>query len=118
MVQSREYHFDLGYYQAGIIGNFFRGLFDPGTWVGARFQGGTRTRLTGILLRWIQELMETDLHRVIRSQELSDDQSVPLSAGSAFQRVVSQHSDLSPFSSCQYFLYQTLRGLKALHSAA
>ncbi|KAI5477430.1 extracellular signal-regulated kinase 1/2 [Pseudohyphozyma bogoriensis] len=41
----------------------------------------------------IQELMETDLHRVIRSQELSDDHS-------------------------QYFLYQTLRGLKALHSAA
>ncbi|KWU46128.1 putative MAP kinase [Rhodotorula sp. JG-1b] len=41
----------------------------------------------------IQELMETDLHRVIRSQELSDDH-------------------------CQYFLYQTLRGLKALHSAA
>lgn len=36
---------------------------------------------------------ETDLHRVIRSQELSDDH-------------------------CQYFLYQTLRGLKALHSAA
>ncbi|BGP07839.1 mitogen activated protein kinase [Rhodotorula toruloides] len=35
----------------------------------------------------IQELMETDLHRVIRSQELSDD-------------------------------HQTLRGLKALHSAA
>ncbi|GJN89177.1 hypothetical protein Rhopal_002151-T1 [Rhodotorula paludigena] len=41
----------------------------------------------------IQELMETDLHRVIRSQELSDDH-------------------------CQYFVYQTLRGLKALHSAA
>ncbi|GAA94555.1 uncharacterized protein L969DRAFT_103018 [Mixia osmundae IAM 14324] len=41
----------------------------------------------------IQELMETDMHRVIRTQELSDDH-------------------------CQYFLYQTLRGLKALHSAA
>lgn len=41
----------------------------------------------------VQELMETDLHRVIRSQELSNDH-------------------------CQYFLYQTLRGLKALHSAA
>ncbi|AFR95321.1 mitogen-activated protein kinase CPK1 [Cryptococcus neoformans C23] len=40
----------------------------------------------------VQELMETDLHRVIRSQELSDDH-------------------------CQYFVYQTLRGLKALHSA-
>ncbi|PWN48461.1 putative MAP kinase Kpp2 [Violaceomyces palustris] len=40
----------------------------------------------------IQELMETDMHRVIRTQELSDDH-------------------------CQYFIYQTLRGLKALHSA-
>nr|ODN95417.1 CMGC/MAPK protein kinase [Cryptococcus depauperatus CBS 7855] len=38
------------------------------------------------------ELMETDLHRVIRSQNLSDDH-------------------------CQYFIYQTLRGLKAMHSA-
>lgn len=36
--------------------------------------------------------METDMHRVIRTQELSDDH-------------------------CQYFVYQTLRGLKALHSA-
>ncbi|CAJ0639913.1 8463_t:CDS:2 [Entrophospora sp. SA101] len=40
----------------------------------------------------IQELMETDMHRVIRTQNLSDDH-------------------------CQYFIYQTLRGLKALHSA-
>lgn len=40
----------------------------------------------------IQELMETDLHRVIRTQDLSDDH-------------------------CQYFIYQTIRGLKALHSA-
>ncbi|KIY48786.1 Pkinase-domain-containing protein [Fistulina hepatica ATCC 64428] len=40
----------------------------------------------------VQELMETDLHRVIRTQELSDDH-------------------------CQYFVYQTLRALKALHSA-
>ncbi|CAN6643567.1 mitogen-activated protein kinase Fus3p [Trichomonascus vanleenenianus] len=40
----------------------------------------------------IQELMETDLHRVIRSQPLSDDH-------------------------CQYFVYQTLRALKAMHSA-
>lgn len=40
----------------------------------------------------IQELMETDMHRVIRTQELSDDH-------------------------CQYFIYQTLRGLKALHCA-
>ncbi|WVR08289.1 mitogen-activated protein kinase CPK1 [Kwoniella sp. DSM 27419] len=40
----------------------------------------------------VQELMETDLHRVIKSQVLSDDH-------------------------CQYFIYQAIRGLKALHSA-
>ncbi len=40
----------------------------------------------------IQELMETDLHRVIKSQRLSDDH-------------------------CQYFIYQTLRALKSMHSA-
>ncbi|GAA5997928.1 mitogen-activated protein kinase [Rhodotorula paludigena] len=40
----------------------------------------------------IQELMETDLYRVIRTQTLSDDH-------------------------VQYFIYQTLRALKALHSA-
>ncbi|CAJ0640435.1 2432_t:CDS:2 [Entrophospora sp. SA101] len=40
----------------------------------------------------IQELMETDMHRVIRTQNLSDDH-------------------------CQYFIYQAFRGLKALHSA-
>lgn len=41
----------------------------------------------------IQELMETDMHRVIRTQELSDDH-------------------------CQYFIYQTLRALKCMHSAS
>ncbi|ODV68072.1 extracellular signal-regulated kinase [Hyphopichia burtonii NRRL Y-1933] len=40
----------------------------------------------------IQELMETDLHRVIRTQKLSDDH-------------------------IQYFIYQTLRALKSMHSA-
>ena len=40
----------------------------------------------------IQELMETDMHRVIRTQDLSDDH-------------------------CQYFIYQTLRALKCMHSA-
>ncbi|KAK4047694.1 mitogen activated protein kinase [Microbotryomycetes sp. JL201] len=40
----------------------------------------------------IQELMETDLHRVIRTQQLSDDH-------------------------IQYFAYQTFRALKVLHSA-
>lgn len=47
-------------------------------------------------MRWFtnspQELMETDMHRVIRTQDLSDDH-------------------------CQYFIYQTLRALKAMHSA-
>ena len=40
----------------------------------------------------LQELMETDMHRVIRTQDLSDDH-------------------------CQYFIYQTLRAIKAMHSA-
>jgi mitogen-activated protein kinase 1/3 len=46
--------------------------------------------LTAVYL--VQELLETDLHRVIRTQDLSDDH-------------------------CQYFIYQTCRALKALHSA-
>lgn len=46
--------------------------------------------LTSVYL--VQELLETDLHRVIRTQNLSDDH-------------------------CQYFIYQTCRALKALHSA-
>ncbi|KZS93150.1 CMGC/MAPK protein kinase [Sistotremastrum niveocremeum HHB9708] len=41
---------------------------------------------------FVQELMETDLHRVIKSQHLSDDH-------------------------CQYFIYQTLRALRSVHSA-
>ncbi|THH26588.1 hypothetical protein EUX98_g7600 [Antrodiella citrinella] len=41
---------------------------------------------------FIQELMQTDLHRVIRTQQLTDDH-------------------------CQYFVYQTLRALKTMHSA-
>lgn len=40
----------------------------------------------------IQELMQTDLHRVIATQQLSDDH-------------------------VQYFIYQTLRGLKLLHGS-
>lgn len=48
----------------------------------------TAPKLTALL----QELMETDMHRVIRTQDLSDDH-------------------------CQYFIYQTLRALKAMHSA-
>lgn len=45
-----------------------------------------------LVLKSMQELMETDMHRVIRTQDLSDDH-------------------------CQYFIYQTLRALKAMHSA-
>jgi len=41
---------------------------------------------------FVQELMQTDLHRVIRTQSLSDDH-------------------------CQYFIYQLLRALKSIHSA-
>ncbi|KAJ3750129.1 putative MAP kinase [Lentinula detonsa] len=41
---------------------------------------------------FIQELMQTDLHRVIRTQCLTDDH-------------------------CKYFVYQTLRGLKTIHGA-
>ncbi|KAJ3737085.1 kinase-like domain-containing protein [Lentinula guzmanii] len=41
---------------------------------------------------FIQELMQTDLHRVIRTQHLTEDH-------------------------CQYFVYQTLRALKSIHSA-
>ncbi|KAM6498234.1 CMGC/MAPK protein kinase [Amanita muscaria] len=41
---------------------------------------------------FIQELMQTDLHRVIRTQSLTDDH-------------------------CQYFVYQTLRALKSIHTA-
>lgn len=41
---------------------------------------------------FIQELMQTDLHKVIRTQALSDDHA-------------------------QYFIYQTLRALKTIHSA-
>lgn len=40
----------------------------------------------------IQELMQTDLHRVIQTQDLTDDH-------------------------IQYFIYQTLRGLKMIHGA-
>ncbi|GAW10069.1 CMGC MAPK protein kinase [Lentinula edodes] len=39
---------------------------------------------------FVQELMQTDLHRVIRTQHLTDDH-------------------------CQYFVYQTLRALKTIH---
>jgi mitogen-activated protein kinase 1/3 len=48
--------------------------------------------MSELMITVIQELMETDMHRVIRTQYLSDDHA-------------------------QYFVYQTLRALKAIHSA-
>lgn len=52
----------------------------------------TTLTVQSLLRTSFQELMETDMHRVIRTQDLSDDH-------------------------CQYFIYQTLRALKAMHSA-
>ncbi|KAJ7170013.1 CMGC/MAPK protein kinase [Mycena filopes] len=56
---------------------------------------------------FIQELMQTDLHRVIRTQHLTDDHCQA-------SRSVS-HRDDANFE--QYFVYQTLRALKSIHSA-
>jgi len=55
-------------------------------------EGESRLLNSLTLVYLVQEILETDLHRVIRTQDLSDDH-------------------------CQYFLYQTCRALKALHSA-
>lgn len=57
-----------------------------------RFEPARKSSKVNPLLNPLQELMETDMHRVIRTQDLSDDH-------------------------CQYFIYQTLRALKAMHSA-
>lgn len=50
----------------------------------------TKVKLSPVSV--VQELMETDMHRVLRTQDLSDDHA-------------------------QYFIYQLLRALKAVHSA-
>lgn len=55
----------------------------------------------------VQELMETDLHRVIRTQQLSDDHCQYF-----IYQVRPAHSRPTPSD-----LLQTLRALKALHSA-
>jgi mitogen-activated protein kinase 1/3 len=53
--------------------------------------------------------METDMHRVIRTQDLSDDHAqVNRDTFAPFVLI---------FTHLQYFIYQTLRALKALHSA-
>lgn len=67
------------------------------------------------LLSWltfctvIQELMQTDLHRVIRTQHLTDDHC----------QVCLHVCTLSDtlLTDLQYFVYQTLRALKSIHSA-
>ncbi|CAE7231084.1 unnamed protein product [Rhizoctonia solani] len=64
----------------------------------------------------VQERMETDMHRVIRTQELSDDHC---------QYFIYQVGRLEPLSRAHLIIsispfvynYQTLRALKALHSA-
>lgn len=72
------------HHQTTLTGSFQGGLL----WDSVTF----RSRHVLISRPVIQELMETDMHRVIRTQDLSDDHA-------------------------QYFVYQTLRALKALHSA-
>ena len=57
----------------------------------------------------VQELMETDLHKVIRTQTLSDDQYASPLPRRQRKLIVSL--------SCQYFVYQVLRALKGMHSA-
>lgn len=54
--------------------------------------------------------MQTDLHRVIRTQPLTDDHC---------QASKVTNSNFLPISKLllQYFVYQTLRGLKTIHSA-
>lgn len=55
--------------------------------------------------------METDMHRVIRTQELSDDHC------QYFIYQVNPNTHPSPLAAYLLLLLQTLRALKALHSA-
>ncbi|PSR85841.1 hypothetical protein PHLCEN_2v5317 [Hermanssonia centrifuga] len=64
---------------------------------------------------FIQELMQTDLHRVIRTQQLTDDHC-QVSQPSIFCYVTPPPPDWFVNHS-QYFVYQTLRALKTMHSA-
>jgi serine/threonine protein kinase len=60
----------------------------------------------------IQELMQTDLHRVIRTQHLTDDHCQVNSGGTwNLLRV------LMVVALIQYFIYQILRAIKSIHSA-
>ena len=80
-------HFDFGYHQTTNDRSVQGGLLYV-AYFNATSERCSREPLSSV----IQELMETDMHRVIRTQDLSDDHA-------------------------QYFIYQTLRALKALHSA-
>lgn len=57
----------------------------------------------------IQELMQTDLHRVIRTQHLTDDHCQV--------KISDDHNFYVLTNTPQYFVYQTLRALKSIHSA-
>ena len=59
----------------------------------------------------IQELMQTDLHRVIRTQQLTDDHCQVCIKGF----ISIEHTHLIAIR--QYFVYQVLRALKSIHSA-
>ena len=60
--------------------------------------------------------MQTDLHRVIRTQQLTDDHCQVRKP--AFVPILGSSADDSPsILSEQYFVYQTLRALKTMHSA-
>jgi mitogen-activated protein kinase 1/3 len=66
----------------------------------------------------VQELMETDLHRVIRTQELSDDHSQYFIYQVRQCNLFTRHCHLPQYQNANMFAtYQTLRALKALHSA-
>jgi len=57
------------------------------------------------------------MHRVIRTQDLSDDHAQVKHVPSPPTEPQSGTIILTTFRSMQYFIYQTLRALKALHSA-
>jgi hypothetical protein len=74
MVQSREHHLHPRHHQARVLRVVPRSLSHPG-------RRGCLTRESIKVSHFPareQELMETDMHRVIRTQELSDDQCVAL----------------------------------------
>lgn len=66
----------------------------------------------------VYELMDTDLHQIIRSdQPLTDDHCQVLTSHNFSLLFISYYMTWLFFCSLQYFLYQILRGLKYIHSA-